>query len=198
MGKEYKSTFLRNTLENLGIFEKKTCQLYEDLTEKMDSPLTKSLMQCISLDSKKHATLLKGLAITMPKSPKPLDAPKGMKEAWKTIDNFQIELSKVDSMTTEELANVCTQLTCLETTLAEEYLELIEYDALESLHEALNSSHAISFESIKTLLLEAHRDEEYHKIVLAVAAELPCVVAKKIENTPMVKFRNPDAWAAPC
>lgn len=197
MGKEYESNSIRNALEYLAIFEKKTCLLYEDLTEKMDTPLTKSIMQCISLDSRKHATLLKGIAQTLPKSSKPIDPPKAMKDAWKSIDNFQIDLSKIDSMTTDELGDVCTQLTLIETTLAEEYLELLEYDALQTIYEAINNCHTISFESLKTILLEAHQNEEYHKIMLAVAAELPCVVAKRDNNAPKVRFCNPDAWAGP-
>jgi hypothetical protein len=198
MGKEYKTIFLKNSLEYLSLFEKKTSLLYEDLAEKLESPLTKALVQSIALDGTKHAITLKGMARTIAKNTsKPMDLPRAMKETWSKIDKFQVELSKIDMVTKDELADVCTQLTIIETSLAAQYDDLLNFDILESLCEELNREHKISFESIKMLLLNAHNDEEHHKALLAIVAEFPCVEVPKVDNTPAVSFRNPDAWSRP-
>ncbi len=198
MGKEYKTIFLKNSLEYLSLFEKKTSLLYEDLAEKLDSPLTKALVKSIALDGTKHAVTLKGIAQSITKNTsKPMDLPKAMKETWNKIDKFQIELSKIDAVTKEELADVCTQLTVIETSLAAQYDDLLNFDLLESLCEELNREHKITFESIKMLLLDAHHDEEHHKALLAIVAEFPSAEVQKVDNTPAVSFRNPDAWSRP-
>ena len=198
MGKEYKSIFLRNSLEYLAIFEKRTGLLYEDIAEKLESPLTKSLAEYIALDSKKHATLLKGMAQSITKkSSKPLDLPKGMKDTWNSIEKFQIELTKIETITKDELSNVCTQLNILETSLAAQYNELLDFNLLESLYEELNKDHKISFESIKILLLEAQHDEEHHKSILTLISDFPNAEVNRIDNTPAVSFRNPDGWNRP-
>ncbi len=199
MGREYDSASLLNNLRYLALFEKKAYSLYEDISERLEVPLAKAFMTGISLDSRKHAISLKAITANMPKDrPKNIDLPKEMKEAWDSIDAFQIELSKVDTMNSEEMAYLCTQLNSLETSLASEYGDLLEFKALEAMYRELNRSRKITFETLKTILLEAQHDEEYHKLILVMVTEhLLRQEESRIDNTPTVSFRNPDAWNRP-
>jgi hypothetical protein len=199
MGRENDLMILVNSLKCLIVFEKKACSLYEDVADRIDSHLVKSLMLHISLDGKKHSTVLKGVALSMPKkSWKPAELPKTMNEAWRSIDAFQVELSNVDAIPESELSNLCAQLTELENSFAVEYNSLLQLSTLELLSEELNSSYKISLETLKTILFEILHDEEYHKEILGMVVGLvEDKEEEKIDNTPTVRFRNPDAWSRP-
>ncbi len=198
MGKEYDLISLINSLRYLAVFEKKTSSLYEDIAEKVESPLAKALLQSISLDCRKHAISLKGIDLSMPKNDVHLDMPKSMKEACLSIDGFQIELSKVDRIEAAQMTELCAQLANLEDSLAAEYESLLVFNILDLLHKQLNKSYRIDFETLKLILLGAQRDEGYHREILATVTELlKREKEPEIDNTPAVAFRNPDGWNRP-
>ena len=128
-----------NSLKCLIVFENKTWLLYQNLAERIDSALIKSLLLHISLDSQKHSTVLKGIAINMPKTNwTPADLPKKMGETWRSMDDFQVELSDVEIIPEEALVELLDQLTSLETQLAEEYDLLVQINTLELFSEQLS------------------------------------------------------------
>jgi hypothetical protein len=173
--------------------------LYKDLSERIESPLVRSLLLHISLDSQKHSTVLKGIAQSMNKTnSKPADLPKTMSEAWRSIDAFQIELSSIDKISGDDLLGLSEQLTTLESSLADEYSVLVQFNALDMLSRELRINHNVSLESLKAIFLEIVHDEEYHKEILSVVIEI--LEGKReeiIDNTPKVRFRNPDGWNRP-
>jgi rubrerythrin len=197
MAKGFDLNSLIDSVKCLIVFENKTCLLYKDLSEKIESPLVRSLLLHISLDSQKHSTVLKGIAQSMSKSnSKPADLPKTMSEAWRSIDAFQIELSSIDKISEEDLLGLSEQLTALESSLAEEYDVLVQFNSLDMLSRELRINHNVSLESLKAIFLEIVHDEEYHKEILAVVKEiLEGKQEEIIDNTPKVRFRNPDAWS---
>jgi rubrerythrin len=190
---------LIDSVKYLIVFENKTCLLYKDLSERIESPLVRSLLLHISLDSQKHSTVLKGIAQSMNKAnSKPADLPKTMSEAWRSIDAFQIELSSIDKISGDDLLGLSEQLTTLESSLADEYNVLVQFNALDMLSRELRINHNVSLESLKAIFLEIVHDEEYHKEILSVVIEI--LEGKReeiIDNTPKVRFRNPDGWNRP-
>ena len=189
-----------NSLKCLIVFENKTWLLYQNLAERIDSALIKSLLLHISLDSQKHSTVLKGIAINMPKTNwTPADLPKKMGETWRSMDDFQVELSDVEIIPEEALVELLDQLTSLETQLAEEYDLLVQINTLELFSEQLSKIYRINLETLKIILLEIMHDEEYHKEILNIIANAleKDKVIEFVDNTPKVRFRNPDGWNRP-
>jgi hypothetical protein len=199
MAKGFSLNSLIDSVKCLIVFENKTCLLYKDLSDRIESPLVRSLLLHISLDSQKHSTVLKGIAQSMSKTnSKPADLPKTMGEAWRSIDAFQIELSSVDKISREDLIGLSDQLMALESALEEEYDILVQFTVLDMLSRELRTTQNVSLESIKAIFLEIVHDEEYHKELLAVVKELlEGKQEKTIDNTPKVRFNNPDAWSRP-
>jgi len=198
MGRDHEILALVNSLRFLAVFEKKTSSLYEDVAEKLESPLARALLQNISLDCRKHAISLRGIAQSMPKNGYKLDMPKAMKEIWVSIDSFQVELSKVDTIDKADMANVTEQLARWEDSLAAEYYGLLQFDTIDLLHRQMNKPYKVDFETLKTILLQAQHDEEYHREILIMVMEL--LKREEIagtDNTPTVSFRNPDGWSRP-
>ena len=199
MAKANSLNSLIDSLKCLIVFENKTCLLYKDLSERIESPMIRSLLLHVSLDSQKHSTVLKGMAQSVTKTNlKPTDLPKTMSEAWQSIDSFQIELSSIDKIPEEELIGLMDQLTTLENSLSEEYNVLTQFNTLDVLSRELKTVHNVSLEAVKSIFLEIVHDEEYHKEILALVREiLEGKQEQIIDNTPRVRFNNPDAWSRP-
>jgi ABC-type transporter Mla subunit MlaD len=191
---------LTNSVRCLIVFENKTASLYKDLAERTNSlPLVKSLLLEISLDSQKHSTVMKGLVQSLPKTMwKNDEVPKSIANAWKSIDDFQGELSDVEDLSQDDLQSLSRQLTSLEGIMEEAYDILVQYVNLEVLSFELDKLYNVDREGLKTLFFEIIHDEEHHKEILAMISFL---LSKKKEKTavaaPMVRFRNPDAWSRP-
>jgi hypothetical protein len=198
MGRDAELSTLVNSLRYLAVFERKTSLLYEDVAEKLEVPLAKALLQNISLDSRKHAISLKSIVQSMPKNGFRFDMPREMREAWSSIDTFQIELSKVDTIDQNDMSNLVEQFARWEDSLAAEYYGLLQFNTIDLLHKQMNKPYKVDFETLKTVLQQAQRDEEYHReILVMVTGLLKREETVEIDNTPRVTFRNPDGWSRP-
>ena len=199
MGNENDLLGFMNSLKCLIVFEKKTCSLYEDVAEGVNSPLIKSLLLHISLDCQKHSTVLRGISLSMPtNSCKPAELPKATSEALRSIDAFQIELSNLNAIPEGDMPSLCAQLTSLADSLAAEYNSLLQLSILECFSMELSNSSKMSLENLKTILLEFLHEEEYHREILTmVVGFLEEKDQEEIDNTPTVRFRNPDGWSRP-
>jgi hypothetical protein len=185
-----------DSVKCLVVFENKTCLLYKDLSEKIESPIVRSLLLHISLDNQKHSTVLKGIAQSINKTnSKPAELPKTMNEAWRSIDAFQIELASIDKIPGEELLGLLEQLTALENSLSQEFDALVQFSALDLLSRELKVFHNLSLQALKAIFLEIIHDDDYHKEILTVIKEvLEGKQEEMIDNTPKVRFNNPDGW----
>ncbi len=200
MGRQNDLKNLTNSLKGLIVFEHKTAQLYEDVSEKVRNlPLVKALMLQISLDSQKHAMILKGLAQSLPKTDWRTDGlPKTIAEAWRSIDDFQMELTEVDEIADLDLGGLPRQLSVFENIMSEAYDVVVQYDNLVVATEALGKIYRIDLELLKQILMEIIHDEEHHKEILTTIEELlEKKREEKVEATPVVRFQNPDAWNSP-
>lgn len=196
MGKEDDLKIITDSIKCLSVFENKTCSLYKDLAERVQLPLVKSLLLQISLDSQKHLIFLKGLTQSLPKANwKPHSCPKTLSEAWQSIDAFQMELSSVEKIPQEVLVDVSEQLVTLESLMGEAYDVFVLFRTLELIANELRGYFSVDVETLKNLFLEIIHEEEQHKTLLVTIKEL--FRRENVDNTPMVRFQNPDAWNRP-
>jgi hypothetical protein len=62
----------------------------------------------------------------------------------------------------------------------------------------MTKPYKVDFETLKTILLQAQHDEEYHREILVMVMELlKREETAQTDNTPRVTFSNPDAWSRP-
>jgi rubrerythrin len=66
---------------------------------------------------------------------------------------------------------------------------------LEYLTKEINQLYSVELDSIREIINSIIRDEEHHRELLSTIKHLiEKSEASKLDNTPLVKFQNPDAW----
>jgi hypothetical protein len=196
MGKTSDPKNITNSIKCLSVLESKTALLYNSLSEKVNLPLIKSMLKEISLDSKKHSTILFGVSQSLPETDwKPKDCKKTLGNVLVVVDNFIEDLSKVKSVTESNLSELSKQLVGLESTMSEEYFVFVQLKTLEFMSKEIGTIYNINLDSLKGIFTGIIDDEEHHREILATIGEfIRKNEDRERDNTPMVRFQNPDAW----
>ena len=175
------------------ILENQTSLLYRALGDKVDTPLVKTLLKEIELDSQKHSITLNGVSNSFRQ-------PKGKRKecqkniaALKTITNFIKDLEKIKKVSSEDLWKLSKILITLESQMGEEYYMLIQMQTLERMTDFINKKYSVDLTKIKKIFLKIITDEERHIEILETINQLTAE-KKQVNNAPFVKFQNPDAW----
>ncbi len=184
------------SIKCLSVLESKTASLYNSLSEKVELPLIKAMLKEISLDSKKHSTILHGVSQSLPKADwKPKDCQKILGPVLVAIDNLLEEVSKVKNVTESNFEDLSKQLERLESTMGEEYFVFVQLKTLDLMSKEIGKIYNVNLSSLKGIFNEIIHDEEHHRQIIATINEF---LAKKEQadriNTPLVRFQNPDAW----
>jgi hypothetical protein len=196
LGKTSDPKNITNSIKCLSVLESKTALLYNSLSEKVKLPLIQSMLKEISLDSKKHSTILFGVSQSLPETNwKPKDCKNALGNVLVVVDNFIEDLSKVKSVTDSNLSVLSKQLAGLESTMSEEYFVFVQLKTLDFMSKEIGKIYNINLDSLKDIFTGIIDDEEHHREILATISEL---IRKKEneerDNTPIVRFQNPDAW----
>ena len=179
----------------LSILEDKTAVLYENLSGRVEPPLIKSLLLSISKDSSKHSALLKGIADSISDSKqKAKDCAKNLGEVWNTVNNQLNELKRKDSISRVYFSELLPKLTALESSLGEEYYIFVQMKTLQLMVKEINQLYNIDLDKIKKVFESIIRDEEHHREILATIKDIITEDSVEQDNTPKVKYQNPDAW----
>ena len=191
---------ITNSIKCLSVLESKTAVLYNFLSEKVELPLIKAMFKEISLDSKKHSTILYGVSKSLPETNwKPKDCQKTLGKVIAAVDTFVKDLSKVKTLPDTNMSELSKQLISFESSMGEEYFVFVQLKTLQFMVKEISKIYNINLESLKDIFTEIIEDEEHHREILATISEL---VRKKKDdeekdNTPFVRFQNPDAWISP-
>jgi len=183
-------------LHCLSMLESNTSLLYKSLSEKAEMPLVKTLLLNIAQDSSKHSILLKGIAdsIAVTKE-KTKDCAKKLGETWRIIDTLLEDTKTVERMGKLELGKLIEKLKVLESSAGEEYYILVQMKTLQYMVKEINQLYRITLESTKNIFMKIIDDEEHHSELLATIKELLSEPEQQSQdNTPKVKFQNPDSW----
>lgn len=179
----------------LSILEDKTSVLYENLAERVEPPLIKSLLLSISKDSSKHSTLLKGIADSISDSKqKAKDCAKNLGEVWNTVSNYVKEMNRRERISKVYFSELLPVLMALESSLGEEYYIFVQMKTLQLMVKEINRSYNINLDKIKNVFESIIRDEEHHREILATIKDIITEDSVEQDNTPKVKYQNPDAW----
>jgi rubrerythrin len=179
----------------LSILEDKTALLYQNLSERVEPPLIKSLMLSISKDSSKHSTLLKGIAVSISDSKQNAkDCAKNLGEVWNTVSNYLNEMNKKERISKLYFSELLPKLMVLESSLGEEYYIFVQMKTLKLMVKEINQLYNINLDHIKNVFENIIRDEEHHREILATIKNIITEDSEEQDNTPKVKYQNPDAW----
>ena len=179
----------------LSILEDKTAVLYENLSGRVEPPLIKSLLLSISKDSSKHSALLKGIADSISDSKqKAKDCAKNLGEVWNTVSNYVKEMNRRERMSKVYFSELLPVLMALESSLGEEYYIFVQMKTLQLMVKEINQLYNIDLDKIKKVFESIIRDEEHHREILATIKDIITEDSVEQDNTPKVKYPNPDAW----
>lgn len=179
----------------LSILEDNTALLYNNLSERVETPLIKSLLLSISKDSSKHSTLLKGIADSISDSKQnSKDCAKKLGEVWNMVTNYLNEVNKKERMGKLGFSELLPKLTALESSLGEEYYIFVQMKTLQLMAKEINQLYGIDLEKIKKVFESIIKDEEHHREVLATIKDIVSKKLTKKDNTPKVKYQDPDSW----
>jgi hypothetical protein len=179
----------------LSILEENTSLLYRNLANKVESPrLVKSLLLSISQDSSKHATLIKGIADGIfDSNVKPKQCAKKLGDVWSTVNDclYEVTNEEIETSSFQELLSV---LNGLESNLCEEYYIFVQMQTLQFMVKEINQIYDINLEGVKHIFESIINDEERHRELLITVRDMIEDSLPKRNNTPTVKYQNPDAW----
>ena len=182
----------------LSILEDKTSLLFGSLSERVDTPLIKSLLLSISKDSSKHSLLLKGIADSISDSKQdPKDCAKKLGEVWIILSNYFKEVNKEERISESDFSELLSKLDDLESSFGEEYYMFVQMKTLQRMAGMINKLYSINVESIKAVFESIIRDEDRHREILATIRDFIVGKSTEQDNTPEVKYQNPDSWIRP-
>jgi rubrerythrin len=180
----------------LSILESQTSLLYKSISDKIGTPLIKTLLKEIAMDSQKHSMLLKGVSesITQPKGNQKKCSKSS--ETLQTTERLLKEVAGMEKISSEDLTQLSEILETLESAMAEEYYMLVQMKTLQMMMKEINQMYNIDLYNVRDIFMNIIYDEDHHREILETIKQL---IAKKEEasNAPFVKFQSPDAWSQP-
>ena len=187
---------LANFINCLSVIEEDTARLYNNLSARIAHPLLKSLLLSIAEDSKKHGTLLKGVADSIVVIAKPSNCEKNTGESWRLVANLSKEVDAKKSFSEEDMKELSQKLTYLESVMGEEYYMFVQLKTLEIMIKEINEIYRIDLGSLKSVFTHIISDEEHHREIIAT---IQSTIGKKQEadESPLVRYTNPDNWVSP-
>jgi rubrerythrin len=184
-------------LQSLSGLENKAFLLYHTLAEKVEIPLAKSLLESIAQDSLKHSRLIKGVSDRIMKvEEKSKDYPKRLGKVWATIDVFSKRVAAIERIAESDFLQMVDALSVLESTFGEEYFILVQMKTMELLWKEINQRYNVDLQKMAGVFESIVNDEDHHRELLVTIKELFTKnEPKAFDNTPFVKYQNPDSWA---
>jgi rubrerythrin len=176
--------------------EKKTAILYKNLAEKIRSPLVKSILLHIAIDSEKHSAIFSGLGESIGKpTAKSRECGKRLGQVWKLAETFSREVVSKQRMSEEEMAHLVGRLVPLEIGMGEEYYALTQAKTLVFMVKEIRQIYNVNLQSIRHILKTVIRDEEKHQRLLATVKKiLTKKERKEKDKAPEVRYQSPDSW----
>ena len=184
-------------IDCLSILETNTSILYTTIADKVELPLVKSLFKEIAIDSQKHSVILKGVSesIVHTKSAQK-ECEKKIGESWRMINKLQKEVSKINKINTDDLPELSAKLKIFESIMGEEYYIFVQLKTLDFMVKEINQIYNIDLSSAKSIFINIISDEDRHREILGTIERL-ITKQEAADNSPIVRYQNPDAWNKP-
>ena len=177
--------------------EEKTCQLYRKVAERIEHPDIRALLIGIAYDSFKHSKIVRELGRSILKPEEEVKkCEDGLGELCKAIINFSTEITETDEFEDEDLTLILKDLVDFEDVLSENYSRFLQRRTLQDITEKISELATVDEENLKSIIETIIEDKEKHRETLIAIVYLlaKTELKTKKDNTPMVKFQNPNGW----
>jgi rubrerythrin len=193
------------TSENIGnlffcssLLEKKTYELYYELSQRVDGSDIKPILVAIAQDSLKHCNLFEEISKDLiSKNPNQKTCQANFGKTWTQIEEITKLVKQKKFLNEEELFEIINRLAFIENSLGEEYSTLEKTKMLRYMHKEISEKYSIDLSSQKDVLDSIISDEKQHINYLLEIHEKLKTKQPKAKNHPEFKYQNPDAWWIP-
>lgn len=180
------------------LLERKTSEMYQQLSQKFDQPTIKPKLVTMAQDSLKHCNLFEELSKDLiKKAPTEKQCKQSLGETWKHINEITQFLKHDEILNEEESFELINRLAVLEHNLGEEYTTLEKMKMLSYMSKEISEKYGMDVSSIKDVLDAIINDEKQHAYYLFEIFETLKKNSKKPDSNPEFKYQNPDAWLTP-
>ena len=192
--------------ENIGniffcssLLEKKTYEMYYELSKKIENSVVRTLLVSIAQDSLKHSSLFEEISkdfITVP--PKEKECKRQLGEIWSNIHSITKLLREKKTFSSEDLLVLIKKLSYVEYYMGEEYSILEKLKTLKYMSKEISNLYNVDFEDAFSLHQKIFdsiiNDEQKHRdILINIVKLLTKELAPNISH-PTIKYQTPDAW----
>ncbi|MEM3921302.1 MAG: hypothetical protein QXG25_00220 [Nitrososphaerota archaeon] len=121
-----------------GVLEDQVSEAYRHMAGRAEDPILKAVLNYVSSDSRKHSEVLKNIALALGAGMPSFDECKRVAgELWaQTMRGVERELEQTDKLSRKDLAFMIESLAELESAVMEEYLMMLQAEAIKMLLEA--------------------------------------------------------------
>jgi rubrerythrin len=180
------------------LLEKKTFEMYNELSKKFDHPTITQKLVRISKDSLKHCNLLQEISKELVrKSPSEKECKHSFGEIWKQIERIAMFLKSRKSVSGEDFFEIINLLGFVERHMGEEYSTLEKLKTLSYMIKEISENYGIDLNSRKDVFESIISDEKEHADILFEIYKLLKKEINRPDLHPEFKYQNPDAWLTP-
>lgn len=188
-----------NVLFCSSLLEKKTYEMYYELSKKIENSVVRTLLVSIAQDSLKHSSLFEEISkdfINVP--PREKECKKQLGEIWSNIYSVTKLLKDKKTLSSEDLLVLIKKLSYVEYYMGEEYSILEKVKTLKYMSKEISDFYNIDFEDAFSLHQKVFdsivNDEQKHRdILIDIVKLLTKELAPSITH-PTIKYQTPDAW----
>jgi len=185
-----------NLLYCSSVLERKTYEMYYELSQKFDHPTIKPKIVTIAQDSLKHCNMFEEISKELiSKPPTKKQCKRSFGETWNHIDEITDFLKEKGSFTEKDFFEIINRLAVIEHNLGEEYSTLEKTKMLSYMNKEITETYGIDFRSKKDALDSIINDEQQHINYLLEIYETLKKKHTKTDTHP--EYQNPDAWWTP-
>jgi hypothetical protein len=146
-----------------GVLEERVAEAYKHMAERSVDSVLKAVLTYVASDSRKHAETLKSVAAALGAEMSELEECRQVAgELWAaTMRGVELELMQIGKLSREDLASMIDSLTDLESVVMEEYLMMLQAEAIKILLEAKPETSCL-----KMIIEWIAEDEKRHMQIL--------------------------------
>ena len=150
----------------------------------------------IASDSKKHAKIFDEVSRSLGSTrPKTKECRKLWGPIWETLTAVSTDIARRESIDLVTLHGLTQKLAHLEYSLGEEYQILVQLKTLQFMSKEVYQSSNVDLKHLQDQFSSIIAEEQEHREILLQIMELSQEKEEKPEdNTPPIKYQNPDAW----
>lgn len=187
-----------NLLYCSSVIERKTYEMYYELSQKFCQPIIQPMLVKIAQDSLKHCNLFEEISKELiNKPPTEKLCKRSFGETWNHIEEITKYIKSKESMSQKDFFEIINRLAYVEHNLGEEYSTLEKVKMLSYMSEEISENYGTDLNSRNEVLNSIIDDEKQHANSLFEIYEILKKNSKNPDSHPEFKYQKPDAWLTP-